>query len=418
VRRIELETSSPAVTLNVFADVPENLAADAEAIARFNAMVQQSYKVFGRPTYRRYELLLALHDHIASHALEHLGSTEIRRPPAFFTRWKTMASERIVIPHEFAHVWIGKKHRPEDLATPNYNVPMRNTLLWSYEGEAEYWAVVLAARSGMVTSQQAQELLARVAGYLGARKGREWRALQDTTNEPTIRFDRSRDWASWQRGVDYYGEGIFLWLEADARIRLLSGDTRSLDDFARRFHGGASSRPGTVTYGFNDIVEALNEVAPANWRAFLRERLDSTSRDNGMEALKAVGWRIRFDEKPSEYQEAADRENGLTDFAYSLGMVVGRQDLISAVVWDGPAFRAGLSGGATLLAVNGRAYKADGLKSAIRGAKTSGAPISLLVKRADVYTTVSIDYRDGLRYPHLEPILGVPDRLTAILAAR
>jgi hypothetical protein len=41
------------------------------------------------------------------------------------------------------------------------------------------------------------------------------------------------------------------------------------------------------------------------------------------------------------------------------------------------------------------------MKDAITAAKTSSAPIELLVKNVDVYNTVKVDYHDGLRYPHL-----------------
>jgi hypothetical protein len=41
----------------------------------------------------------------------------------------------------------------------------------------------------------------------------------------------------------------------------------------------------------------------------------------------------------------------------------------------------------------------------------------MIVKRNDLFRTVSIDYHGGLRYPHLTRIEGTPDGLTAIMAA-
>ena len=58
------------------------------------------------------------------------------------------------------------------------------------------------------------------------------------------------------------------------------------------------------------------------------------------------------------------------------------------------------------------------MNSAISAAKTSKAPIALLVKDGDFYKTVSIAYSGGLRYPKLERIDGVEDRLTPLLTAR
>ena len=51
-------------------------------------------------------------------------------------------------------------------------------------------------------------------------------------------------------------------------------------------------------------------------------------------------------------------------------------------------------------------------------AKDGKAPIELLLKEFDRYRTVKLDYRGGLRYPHLERIPGKPDLLTPILTER
>lgn len=90
----------------------------------------------------------------------------------------------------------------------------------------------------------------------------------------------------------------------------------------------------------------------------------------------------------------------------------------TAVQWEGPGFKAGLTDGVKLIAVNGLAYDAERLKSAVTAAKGGKSPIELLVKAGERYRTVSIDYHDGLRYPRFERIPGTPARLDDILAAR
>jgi predicted metalloprotease with PDZ domain len=416
VKRAELEADGgPPVRINAIAELPENLNMEPEQVAAFRSMVQQSYKLFGPPPYRRYEFLLGLSESFSRIALEHQQSTELGVAPGFFTKWKSLPSERGNVTHEFVHVWNGKLHRPVELATPNYNVLMANDLLWAYEGQTEYWAEVLGARGGMLTQEQTMQVMARIAAYLTDRTGRSWRNLQDTGNEPIMRYDRARNWTSWQRGVDYYGEGVFLWMEVDARIRELTDGKRSLDDFARTFFARRGDVPKTISYSRADLVKALNDVAPEDWGRYLQERLESKTRNNAGEALKAVGWRLTFKEKPSDYADLSDKENSFADFLYSLGFVVGKGDAIAAVQWDSPAFKAGMAAGATLLAVNGRAYKSDLLKNAITAAKESKQPIQLLLKTDDLYRTVSIAWDQGLRYPHLERIPDVPDRLSTIL---
>jgi predicted metalloprotease with PDZ domain len=87
------------------------------------------------------------------------------------------------------------------------------------------------------------------------------------------------------------------------------------------------------------------------------------------------------------------------------------------VLWDSPAFKAGITVGGRVLAVNGVAYEADGLKTAIIEAK-AGKPISLIIRDGEHFELRTIEYRGGLRYPRLERIPGTPDRLSEIYAAR
>ena len=72
---------------------------------------------------------------------------------------------------------------------------------------------------------------------------------------------------NWRRSVDYYPEGELLWLDADMTIRSLTNGKKSLDDFTRAFYGGASGHAELKPYTFDDIVTALNAVAPHDWRA-------------------------------------------------------------------------------------------------------------------------------------------------------
>ena len=88
------------------------------------------------------------------------------------------------------------------------------------------------------------------------------------------------------------------------------------------------------------------------------------------------------------------------------------------MLWDGPAFNAGLSPGMTIVAVNGQSYDPDGLKDAVAAAKDSSQPIELLVKNFDEYQTIRIDYHGGLKYPHLERETGKPDTLAQLIKAR
>ena len=136
--------------MDVFGDLPAHAEAKPEDVDAIRDMVAQTYKALGSPYFAHYDFLFATSKAFSPIALEHLASTEIRLDPEFFTRWKSFAASRYVITHEFVHSWIGKKHRPMDLATANFNTPMGDSLLWVYEGETDFWAYVLTGRSALL----------------------------------------------------------------------------------------------------------------------------------------------------------------------------------------------------------------------------------------------------------------------------
>src|SRR5205807_8858869 len=211
------------------------------------------------------------------------------------------------------------------LWTPNFNVPMRDSLLWVYEGQTQYWGYVLAARSGLVTREQALEQLAYTAAIFQHRVGREWKSLQDTTNDPIVASRRPIPWRSWQRMEDYYQEGELMWLDADTLIRELSNGQKSLDDFARAFFGvddGQWLVP--KTYTFDDVVAALNAVEPHDWAAFLRARLDGHD-GPPLDGLARGGYTLTYTDTASDYFKKLEARRKIADFTFSLGFVRRRE---------------------------------------------------------------------------------------------
>lgn len=423
-RQIDLDPGAraagrPPVRLHIVADQPSQLAATPEQIAAHRALVEQADRLFGARHFAHYDFLLALSDHFGAIGLEHHQSSENGVKPGYFTEWARTPVGRDLLAHEYAHSWNGKFRRPADLATPHFNVPMQNGLLWVYEGQTQFWGKVLAARSGLMSAEHARDDLAVAAAWLDRRAGRSWRNLQDTTHEPVMGRRGNRDWGSWQRGGDYYDEGRLVWLEADMLIREASQGQRSLDDFARLFFGVEPGRVAPLTYGFDDVVQALNRVQPHDWAGFLRQRLDAHERGAPLQGLAKSGWRLAWSEQPSEYFKARETLHKFADFSHSLGITVANEGhRIGSVAWGSPAFEAGLAPASTLLAVNGRAYKAERLKETITEAKASGATIELLVKNGELYRSVKLAWRGGLRYPVLQRVEGTPDRLSELLAPR
>jgi predicted metalloprotease with PDZ domain len=390
------------VFLNTIADSPKELEVPADVLQKHRNLVTQSRRLFGTRQFDHYDFLHAVTDKLGGIGLEHHRSSENQNDPGYFTDWKASLPDHNLLPHEFVHSWNGKHRRPADLFTPDFRTPMRDSLLWVYEGQTQFWGHVLEARSGLSTKAEVLDKLANIAASLSLTRGREWRALVDTTNDPIISARRPKAWSSWQRSEDYYNEGMLVWLEADAIIRQGTGNRRGMDDFARAFFGTREGDWGVRTYTLDEVVATLNRVYPHDWRAFLQQRVYEPSAQGApLAGFTRSGYRLDYGETPNAALAASMKSARNHNYSWSLGMTLDREGKITAVTWGDPAFQAGLTTGQTIVAVGDKAYSEDALKSAITAAKGGTAPIALTVKRGESIRAVPLSWNGGLRYPRL-----------------
>ena len=404
---------TPRVSLDVFADSPEHLNATPEQIAPHTRLVEQAVKTFGAQHYDRYAFLLSLSGELGPIGLEHHRSTEINGPTGYFTDWANNVTRRNVVPHEFVHSWDGKFRRGADAWTPDYRTPMRNSLLWVYEGQTQFWGYVLQARSGLVSKADTLDALALVAGALDTAPARAWRPLIDTTADPIIANRRPKGWVSWQRSEDYYNEGLLIWMEVDAMLRQKSGGAKSIDDFARAFFGVRDGDWGELTYTFEDVAATLNGIVPYDWSTFLRTRITETGKPAPIAGFAMNGYKLVYTAEPTPYFKQAEKTRG-TDLSYSLGLVADSAGAVTAVIWDSPAFKASIDVGTSIVAINGQAWSRDRLLAAV----AARAPVRLLVRNGDRLREVTVDYQGGPRYPRFEKTGTGEGGLDRLLAPR
>jgi len=400
--RVDLSPGAqPAVHLNIVGDSAASVKATDKQIAGQRALIVQANKLFGAHHYSHYDFLLINSDHTQHFGLEHHQSSDDRLFANFFTDNDVNLAAGTLLPHEYVHSWNGKFRRPADLWTPTFTETMQDDLLWVYEGLTDYWCGVLAARSGIWTTEQWRDSLASISAGMSNRTGRSWRSLQDTADAAPLTYAGAGGWSNYRRGTDFYPEGQLLWLDVDTKIRDLSGGKHSLDDFARAFYGMDNGNYATKTYTFDDVVSTLNGVQPFDWAGFLRQRLDATGNTLPEHGIENGGWKVVYDDKPSGFDKTAETLRKSTNFAYSLGVQVSDKGVIQDVQWDGTAAKAGLVPGLTIVAVNGKDFSGQALKDAVTDAKSTTTPIEFLVKNIDEYSTVKVDYHGGLKYPHL-----------------
>lgn len=389
------------VTLNVVADKPEQLEAKPEHIDAHRALVSEARLAFGANHFDHYEFLLALTDRMGGIGLEHHRSSENQLEPTAFTEWDKQEWDRGLLPHEYGHSWSGKFRRPARLWTPDYRQPMQGDLLWAYEGQDQFWGLVLSARSGLQSKEIVLGQLAAWAGGFSEQAGRRWRSVEDTGNDPVFAARKAKPYPSLARNEDYYTEGALVWLEADQIIRAGTGGTKSIDDFAKAFFGMRDGDWGELTFELRDVAATLGQVYAYDWDGFLKTRINTPGQPAPVQGIERGGYKLVWKDEPNPFTKAALAEAKIVQLMWSLGVTIDKDAKVVATQWDSPAFNAGVVTGAKIVAVNGTAYDGDGLKKAITAAK-GGAPLELLFQRGDRFQTVKIDYRGGLRYPWLE----------------
>jgi predicted metalloprotease with PDZ domain len=409
---------NPPAELDLAADSAAALDAPAEVWEHYRSLVKQAGILFGARHYNDYHFLLTLSDHVAHFGLEHHESNDSRVDERSLIEDNGRKLTAGLLPHEYVHSWNGKYRRPADLATPDYEQPMQTDLLWVYEGLTSYLGDMLAARSGERTPALARDALAGIAADLDHRSGRVWRNLQDTADGVPSMQDAPHAWGDYRRGLDYYDEDVLNWLWADVIIRQQSKGKKSLDDFCKIFHGAPSGPPVVKTYTFDDVVSALNQVAAYDWRGFWMERLSNHGPGAPLGGVEGSGWKLAYDEVPSELDRAGDSDGKSIHARYSVGLSASSDGVIRDTVEGMIAAKAGIGPGMKIVAVNGRGFSSDAWHDAIHAAKINSSPIELIVENTEYFRVVKLDYHGGEKYPHLVRDESKPDLLTEIYRAK
>ena len=414
-RKVTLASAPLLHEMDIAADSPTALEIKPETLRGWQNLVKEANALFGARHYRSYRFLLTLSDIGGGEGLEHHESSEDGVGEKALSDPGQLIDLGDLLGHEYTHSWNGKYRRPADLTTTDFEQPMLGHLLWVYEGLTEYLGKVLPARSGLWTPENFRESIAAVAAEMDNQSGRKWRPLVDTAAAVQFTYSSPRAWMNYRRRVDYYFEGLLLWMEADVIIRHQSRGKLSLDDFCHKFHGGQDTGPMVKTYTFDDIVNTLNQVTPYDWREFLDERVNQIAVRAPLGGITSGGWKLVYDEKPNDEVRFGEQQRKFINLTYSIGLMVSAEGVVLDVQPDLPAAKAGLAPGMKIIGVNGRSWSADTLHEALATTKTSATPIELRVENGGFQESYKVAYRGGERYPHLERDPAKPDLLSEII---
>ena len=204
------------------------------------ASSSRSARVFGGVGhYRKYHWLLTLSDNLGAFGVEHHECADDRVAENTFVDDDAAKRSSLLLPHEFFHSWNGKARRPVGLVNGGYEQPMKDDLLWVYEGLTNYYGELLARarradlrrRNGSTSLPPTRMSVSEPGPHVAAAAGHgRLRAVSLHRRRRLGRLAR-------RSGTDFYAEGTLIWLEADVTIRQLTNGQKTLDDFCALFHG-------------------------------------------------------------------------------------------------------------------------------------------------------------------------------------
>ncbi len=310
--------------------------------------------------------------------LEHLNSTTIT-----FKRYDETSSPdyhrlQFLVAHEYFHLWNVKRIRPEILGPFDYSKPQHTRNLYVSEGMSDYYGYLSVARAGVWTRPEFYAELATVIETLQNKPGRLITSVEDASYRVWTRSDIPA-----HTDISYYTKGSLIGLLLDLEIRARTDGSRSLDDVFRYLmenHG--LPKPGfEEERGFRDAVELITADGGGepDFGTFFNDYVAGVTELDYNAYLSYVGLRLDIDEDASKAKPSLDLDTEMS----------GDLMAVTALDYDGAAYRAGIMTGDILLMLDGERIVPPTLDSRLRTIGR-GNQAELQVMRGDRIVSVNV----------------------------
>jgi predicted metalloprotease with PDZ domain len=315
-------------------------APDLARIARDTAAIGRAAVALfdGQLPTERYTSLMVGWDE-GGGGLEHRDGAVLQMPVRTFQDPDLYARFQSLVAHEYLHLWNVKRLVPAALVRPSYDQPTRSESLWVAEGWTAYYDELLPLRAGLWTLRRYLDTLRDAERRVVESPGTRLQSLRQASYDAWTKH-YVRDENSPNAMTDYYGHAALVALELDLRLRALDPDGDGLDGVLRLLwdrHAGDASG-----YTEHDVLAAIADVGGQALAELVDERVGTPGPPQLDEVVATVGLRW-------------DTANGPTP--PHLGVQITEDDrgvTFGSVLRDGPAWRAGLTGGDRLIAIDGR----------------------------------------------------------------
>jgi predicted metalloprotease with PDZ domain len=369
-------------------------------------------EMFGGLPYNQYLFILHLVPE-GRGGLEHRSSTLLQFPRSGVTGdYESLIS---LIAHEFFHVWLARRIRPERFIPYDFTAENYTRLLWVIEGFTTYYTDRILLRAGLITPARYLELTADMITRLQGTPGRLHQTLEDSSFDTWIRFYRP-DAHTPNSQISYYQKGALVAMALDLEIRRASQGERSLDDVMRtlweRYGMQEVGIPEDGPGGIRELLVEVVEGDPENGWArrvdqLLAAYVGGLEEINFDEHLAAAGLGVLWNPAIAGKGGGA-AENGNAESRTAEG---GKAVPASPEVWPGvrlredgsgvrithvlegsPAAESGVNSGDEIVAIHGMRVP-RGVAGGFAGVR-AGEDLTLTLLRRDELLTIDIPWSD------------------------
>lgn len=337
-----------------FAFQGEHNGDEARMAEEARKIVEEAGRIFGGFPFDRYVFLLTFSPR-AGGGLEHRNSTALLADPFMFDRAEGYHRLAGLVSHEFFHVWNVKRMRDAALGPFDFGREVHSRLLWFHEGFTDYMDSVVALRAGVLPwAFVAKEWGQRWTENL-QKPGRGEQSVSEASFDAWIRHYKPTEFSA-NSTVGYYDKGSLLALMMEGRLRRGSGGRAGVAELFARLWKQCGDGP--VTDG--QIREAFRELSGEDPEAFWRDFVEGRAELDGAALEEAVG--LRFEAKapwellsPEDQKdpEAVKRAKAFTGLVFAARGGGPDAPAVQNVLPGSPAWHAGISYGAEILAVDG-----------------------------------------------------------------